>query len=85
MISVLFYIPCEDVNHFAFGRAGRYESVSGMVLKAEMSTLVLLTGDGLEKKISFNDIQEITSENNILKRNGSFVINTRYDPSPYLP
>lgn len=67
MINVLYYSPCEDINHFAFGRAGRYESVIGMVLKAEMNTLVLLTVDGLEEKISFYDIREITSESDIFE------------------
>lgn len=67
MINVLYYSPCEDINHFAFGRAGRYETVSGMVLKAEMNELLLLTEDGLEARISFNDIREITSESDIFE------------------
>ena len=38
-----------------------------MVLKAEMDTLVILTEDGLENPISFNDIREITSESDIFE------------------
>ena len=47
--------------------AHRCRQVTGMVMKAEINTLVILTEDGLENPISFNDIREITSESDIFE------------------
>jgi hypothetical protein len=66
-VTVEYFVPCEDENNFSFGSGSRYEKITGMVLKAEMDTLVILTEDGLENPISFNDIREITSESDIFE------------------
>lgn len=59
-VSVTYFVPCADANHSAyhFG-AGRYETVTGTVLSAEMDTLKLRTDAG-EMKISFDSIRELT-------------------------
>ena len=34
IVSVKYFVPCQDENNFAFGNAGQYETVTGMVLKS---------------------------------------------------
>lgn len=59
-VDVLYFVPCTDEDHFSFGHGGRYESITGTVLRAETGTLVLLTDSG-EQRISFETIREIHS------------------------
>jgi hypothetical protein len=35
IVSVKYFVPCRDENNFAFGNAGQYETVTGMVLKVD--------------------------------------------------
>lgn len=65
-VSVTYFVPCADRNHFSFGKAGRYETVTGMVLRVEpeAETLCLRTESG-EKKIPFCDIREIRDSGEI--------------------
>ena len=66
-VDVKYFVPCEDKHSFSFGIGGRYETISGTVVKADQDTLILSTEDG-EVKISFNDIREITSKSNIFEK-----------------
>ena len=58
-VSVTYFVPCADTNHSAFGFGGSYETVSGMVLRAEQDTLTLLTENG-EQRILVSEIRDIT-------------------------
>ncbi|MBR1757693.1 MAG: hypothetical protein IJ744_03050 [Lachnospiraceae bacterium] len=44
LVEVTFYVPCSDVNHEAFGKKGRYESICGICMQvdAEVSETVLV-------------------------------------------
>ena len=62
-VSVKYFVPCKDRESFAYGNAGSYETVSGMVLRVDVDvekTVTLLTDEG-KKVISFSDIVEIES------------------------
>lgn len=63
MARVKHFVPCADQENFAYGNAGSYETVSGMVLRVDVDverTVTLLTDSG-KKVISFDDIVEIES------------------------
>ena len=63
MARVKYFVPCPDKNNFAYGNAGSYETISGMVLRVDVDvekTVTLLTDSG-KKVISFDDITEIES------------------------
>ena len=57
-VEVTYFVPCTDPNHDAYGSGGRYESISGMVLRVEMGHILLRTNEG-EKTIPFADIRNI--------------------------
>ena len=62
MVSVKYFVPCADKNHFAFQLgAGKYATVSGMVLRVDPESIRLRTGDG-DRSIRFSDIREIRNE-----------------------
>ena len=61
MVRITWFMPCTDENHFAFGRAGRYETTTGIVLRVETDSILLITETG-EKNIHFCNIQEITDK-----------------------
>lgn len=65
MVSVKYFVPCADENHFAFQiAAGQYEAATGMVLRVDSESLRLRTENG-DKSISFRDIREIRSKTGI--------------------
>jgi hypothetical protein len=35
IVSVKYFVPCQDENNFAFGTAGQYETITGMVLNVD--------------------------------------------------
>ena len=56
--TVLYYVPCADENHEAYGCRGTYESISGIVWKVDTTlSKTLLIGD---KEIELSDIAQIT-------------------------
>ena len=65
MVSVVFFVPCADENHFAFRMsAGKYETVEGMVHRVGTNSLCLSTESG-ERNIRFDDIRDIRSKAHI--------------------
>ena len=65
MVSVTYFVPCADENHFAFQvSAGQYDTATGMVLRVDSESLHLRTEKG-DKGIRFGDIREITSKTEI--------------------
>ena len=69
MVSVKYFVPCQDKNNFAFGNAGQYETVSGMVLKVDTKLWkeITIQADTFKKVIGFDDILEITSKPDVFE------------------
>lgn len=67
--SVKFFVPCRDENNFAFGNAGQYETVTGMVLRVdtEVGKEITIQTEMTKKVIGFDDILEITSKSDVFK------------------
>ena len=67
VVTVTYFVPCDDMNHDAYLiGAGSYETVTGMVLSADMNILRLKTESG-EAHISFDGILKVTCKNNIFE------------------
>ena len=65
MVSVVYFVPCSDKNHYAFNIAtGKYETAAGMVLRVDSDSIRLRT-DGGDMRIAFSDIREIRTESEI--------------------
>ena len=67
MVTVKYFIPCEDRDSFSFGTKGQYKELQGMVLRVDTDvelTLALQTETG-KVLIAFDDILEITSRQEI--------------------
>lgn len=67
MVTVKYFIPCEDRDIFSFGTKGQYKELQGMVLRVDTDvelTLALQTETG-KVLIAFDDILEITSRQEI--------------------
>ena len=63
MVTVKYFIPCEDRDSFSFGTKGQYKELQGMGLRVDTDvelTLALQTETG-KVLIAFDDILEITS------------------------
>ena len=69
MVTVKYFAPCRDENNFAFGNAGQYEVITGMVLKVDTEVWkeITIQTDTIKKVISFDDILEITSKSDVLQ------------------
>ena len=69
MISVKYFVPCQDESNFAFGNAGQYETVTGMVLKVDTEVWkeITIQTDTVKKVIGFDDILEITSKTDVFE------------------
>lgn len=69
IVSVKYFVPCRDENNFAFGNAGQYETVTGMVLKVdtEVGKGITIQTEEAKKVISFDDILEITSKSDVFE------------------
>ena len=67
--SVKYFVPCQDVNNFAFANAGLYETVTGMVLRVdtEVGKEITIQTDTTKKVIGFDDILEITSKTDVFE------------------
>lgn len=67
MVSLKYFVPCQDENNFAFGNAGQYETVTGMVLRVdtEVRKEITIQTETTKKVIGFEDILEITSESDV--------------------
>ena len=68
IVSVKYFVPCQDVNTFAFANAGLYETVTGMVLRVdtEVGKEITIQTETTKKVIGFDDILEITSESDVV-------------------
>ena len=65
MVSVEYFVPCSDENHFAFRMAaGKYETAVGMVLRVDTDSLRLRT-ESCERSIPFCDIRKIRTDSGI--------------------
>ena len=58
--SVTFYVPCGDENHEAYGRYGRYETLTGPVRKVDPTVRKAIRME--ERMIEFSDIADIRIE-----------------------
>ncbi len=69
IISVKSFVPCQDVNNFAFANAGLYETVTGMVLRVdtEVGKEITIQTDTIKKVIGFDNILEITSKTDVFE------------------
>ena len=67
--SVKYFVPCRDENNFAFGNAGQYETVTGMVLKVDTEVWkgITIQTEEAKKVIGFDDILEITSKTDVFE------------------
>ena len=57
IVTVTYYVPCQDENNFAFGIRGEYAQTTGMVWKVDMDISRSITID--QQTIQFDDILEI--------------------------
>ena len=67
--SVKYFVPCQDVNNFAFANAGLYETVTGMVLgvDTEVGKEITIQTEMTKKVIGFDVILEITSKSDVFE------------------
>ena len=54
IVTVTYYVPCQDENNFAFGIRGSYDQVTGMVWKVDIDVSKSITID--QQTIQFDDI-----------------------------
>lgn len=59
-VTVRYYIPCSDENHEAYGKGGRYETLTGTVLNIDPVIQKAIRVN--ENVIEFSDILEIKIE-----------------------
>ncbi len=57
IVTVTYYVPCQDENNFAFGSRGEYIQATGMVWKVDMEVSRSIAVD--QKSILFDDILQI--------------------------
>lgn len=57
--TALYYVPCADENHEAYGRLGQYRSVTGTVVKVDALRRTLRLGDTV---LDFSDLAELRIE-----------------------
>ena len=64
-----YFVPCQDENNFAFGNAGQYEIVTGVVLKVDTEVWkeITIQTDAIKKVIRFDDILKITSKKDVFE------------------
>ena len=71
VVTVTFFVPCSDEQNFAYGIAGSYKKVSGVLLNVDpeiTQTLSLRTSSG-KHSISFEDILDVDCPAGIFNRN----------------
>ena len=56
VVSVTYFVPCTDQNHFAYGTEGTYRTVTGILRSIDSFSI---TVDG--QSISLEDVSDITS------------------------
>lgn len=66
VVTITYYVPCQDKNNFAFGLRGEYKSVTGMVWRVDTDVTQTITLDLLT--IHFQDIIAIESDAPIFDR-----------------
>lgn len=59
MAEAVYYVPCADENHEAYGRRGRYETARGMVWRVDELAGALQIG---ETRIDFADLAALHME-----------------------
>ena len=69
IVSVKYFVPWQDVNNLAFGNAGLYETVTGMVLRVDTEVWkeITIQTETTKKVIGFDDILEITSKTKVFE------------------
>ena len=70
VVTVTFFVPCSDEQNFAYGIAGSYKKVSGVLLNVDpeiAQTLSLRTSSG-KHTISFEDILDVDCPAGIFNR-----------------
>ena len=61
--TIRYFVPCKGKENFAYGNAGTYETITGLVLRVDADvgkTITLLTDAG-KRVIPFDEIAEIRS------------------------
>ena len=66
IVTITYFVPCEDENNFSFGVQGQYKTVTGMVWRVDTDLSQTITVD--EKSIHFEDITEITADTPIFEQ-----------------
>ena len=61
VVSVRYYVPCTDTNHFAYQMKGRYVTITGVCRKVDPDVNMTITVG--ETVISLTDVIEITASN----------------------
>ena len=56
LVSVTYFVPCADQNHFAYGTEGQYRTVTGILSCIDSFSITI---DG--QSISLDDVSDITS------------------------
>ena len=63
-VSVRYYVPCTDTNHFAYQMKGRYVTVSGVCMKVDTDSAGIIRIG--ETVISLDDVAEIIASDETL-------------------
>ena len=70
MVTVTFFVPCSDEQNFAYGVAGSYKEVTGILLNVDSEitrTIYLRTSSG-KRTISFEDVLDIDCAAGVFNR-----------------
>ena len=69
VIAVKYFVPCQDEDNFAFGTAGQYETITGMVLNVDTEVWkeITIQTNTIKKVIALDDILEITSKSDVFQ------------------
>ena len=61
-VCVEYFVPCDDMENAAYGVGGRYETLTGVVLKVDpREQRLLLRGESGDRAIPFSDIYRISA------------------------
>ena len=63
VVTVTYYVPCEDENNFSFGIRGLYKSVTGICWKVDFDETMSMTVDA--EVIFLDSISSIEVDNNL--------------------
>ena len=63
VVSVEYFVPCQDKNSDAYGNKGLYHTITGIVCKLDVSQQYIIIG---EERVYFRDVGEITDPSGTL-------------------